>query len=321
MSRHPSTVHLAEYAEGALSRRRTARISSHLDSGCTQCNGQVVQLQQVTSMLTSASVTFGPVPDQISTRIEMAISSESSARVTSAPVSGETSRRDLPARGQQAGGRQQRQGRRFPIFSSPLAGSLAAVGAAVVIAGGGYVIASNVSSGPPAASSAASASHPPTGAAPPVQGAAASGSASGTSPASVRFGPEVRFKHAGHQNLIDSVQTDTNYVAASLVAKARAVLAATRQSNMANSNKELRSPYAATASPPAISASQLRGCVARLAAGKDVLLVDAAKYDGKFAVIILVGTPPNGPGIVYAAGQACSATNSDILAKQDFPRS
>jgi len=87
MTRHPSAEHLAEFVEGVLSRRWTAKVSSHLDTGCIRCHGQVVQLKQVTSVLTSASLKFGPMPDQFSARIEMAIASESSARVTSAQAS------------------------------------------------------------------------------------------------------------------------------------------------------------------------------------------------------------------------------------------
>jgi hypothetical protein len=315
MSRHPSTEHLAEFAEGVLSRRRTARVSSHLRGGCTRCNGQIVELQQVTSVLTTASMTFGPMPDQFSARLDVALASESTARVTSAPASGEASRRELPERGQQ---RQRREGRsrRFPLFSSPLAGSLAAVGAAVVIAGGGYEIASNVGSGP----SAASANAPRQPTAVPMHGAA--GAASGS--ASVRQGPTVTFQHAGHQNVIRSVQTGTNYGSGNLVARAAAVLATVRADNMASSENQLSSPFATTRTPtakPAIGADQLRKCVTRIAAGKDVLLVDLAQYNGKAAVIIVVGTPPNGPGVVYAAGRTCSAGTSDILASLSFPRS
>jgi hypothetical protein len=316
MSRHPSTEHLAEYAEGVLSRRRIARISSHLDSGCTRCNGQIVQLQQVTSELTTASMTFGPMPDQFSARIDMALASQSSARVTSAPASGEASRRDLPERGQ-ARQRRERRSRRFGVFSSPLAGSLAAVGAAVVIAGGGYEIASNVGSGPSASS--ASASAPQHSAPVPAGRAAGPAGSAGT----VRLGPQVSFRQAGHQNVIRSVQTGTQYGSGNLVAKAAAVLATVRADNMASSENQLSSPFATTGTPtaaPAISATQLRQCVARIAAGKDVLLVDLAQYNGKAAVIVIVGTPPNGPGVVYAAGRTCSAGNSDILASRSFPR-
>jgi hypothetical protein len=315
MSRHPSTEHLAEYAQGGvLGRRRTARVSSHLGTGCTRCNGQIVQLQQVTRVLTRTSMTFGPMPDQFSARIDLALASESTARVTSAPAAGEASRRDLPERGQQ----ERRRGRRFPAFSSPLAGSLAAVGAAVVIAGGGYEIASNLNSG--GAASSTSASAPQHSNAPAAVNRGAAGAAASGAPASVHFGPEVRFKNAGRENVIHSVQTDTSYGAASLVSKATAVLAAVRASNMAQASHELESPYATPAAAPVIGAAQLRECVARIAAGKDVLLVDVAKFDSKPAVIIITGTAPNGPGVIYAAGQRCSATNSDILDSLGFPR-
>lgn len=312
MIRHPSTEYLAEYAEGVLRRRRTTRISSHLGSGCTLCNGKIVQLRQVTSLLTRTSVAFGPMPDQVTSRVETALASESEARVTSVPVSGEAGRRDLPARGRQ----QRRRAWRIPIFNSPLAGSLAAVGAAVVIAGGGYEIASNLGSASPTSASS-STTHVPAHAAPGISPLSGGAAAAGVP---VRYGPEVKFQHAGRQNSIDSVQTDTNFTKATLIAEARAVLAAVRESNLKFSNQAMTSPYASPATSGIVSAGQLRACVSKVAAGQNVLLVDTARYDGSAAMIIIVGTPPGGPGVIYAAGQACSAANADILHKQDLPR-
>jgi hypothetical protein len=313
MTRHPSTDKLAEYAEGVLRRRTAVRVSSHLGSGCKRCNGKIVQLRQVTSVLTRASTTFGPMPDQLSTRVEMAIASEAEARVTSAPVSGEASRRDLPARGQQ----RPRQGWRVPGFNSPLAGSLAAVGAAVVIAGGGYEIASHLGTSAPSTSSATA----PSAAVPHVNAGVrpASGAAGGAG-AAVRYGPAVIFRHAGHQDSIRSVQTGTNFTAAALIGQARTVLNAVRESNLKASNEVMTTPYATPGSSGTIGADQLRACVNKVAAGHDVLLVDVARYEGKAAMIVIVGTAPDGPGVIYAAGQACSAANADILGMQDLPR-
>jgi hypothetical protein len=312
MTRHPSTDKLAEYAEGVLKRRTAVRVSSHLDSGCTRCNGKIVELRRVTRVLARTSATFGPMSDQLTTRVEMAIASESEARVTSAPVAGEASRRDLPARGQQ----QPRRAWRFPVFNSPLAGSLAAVGAAVVIAGGGYEIASHLDN----SASSASASAPTAPTAPHANAGLPVNRVAGVGSPAVRFGPAVNFRHAGHQDSIHSVQTDTNFTAAALIAQARTVLTAVRESNLKASNEAMTTPYAAPAASSAIGASQLRACVGKVSAGHNVLLVDVAKYEGKLAMIIIVGTEPDGPGVIYAAGQACSAANADILGKQDLPR-
>jgi hypothetical protein len=312
MTRHPSTEKLAEYAEGVLRRRTAVKISSHL-AGCNQCPGKIEQLHQVTTVLTRTSAKFSGMPDRVASHIQMAIASESETRVTSAPATGEASRRDLPARGQQ----QRRRVRRLPIFNSPLAGSLAAVGAAVVIAGGGYEIASNL--GPGSASPAASSSHAPAGRAEPGLSQFSGGAAAAGGP--VRYGPAVKFQHAGRQNSIDSVQTDTNFTAARLIGQARTVLAAVRESNLKYSNQAMTNPYSSSAASGIASAGQLRTCVDKVAAGQNVLLVDSAKYEGKAAMIIVVGTAPDGPGVIYAAGQSCSAANADILAKQDLPRS
>jgi hypothetical protein len=312
MTRHPSTEKLAEYAEGVLRRRTTVRISSHL-AVCNQCPGKIEQLRQVTTVLTRTSAKFAAMPDRLVTRVEMAIAAESETRVTSAPATGEASRRDLPARGR----RQRRAARRFPIFNSPLAGSLAAVGAAVVIAGGGYEIASNLGSGA-ATSSSSSVTHPPAARAEP--GLSQFSGAAAAAGGQVRYGPAVKFQHAGHQDSIYSVQTGTNFTAAGLIAEARKVLADVRDSNLKDSNQAMTNPYASSAASGVVSAGQLHACVSKVAAGKNVLLVDSAKYEGKAAMIIVVGTPPDGPGVIYAAGLSCSAASADILARQDLPR-
>jgi len=52
-----------------------------------------------------------------------------------------------------------------------------------------------------------------------------------------------------------------------------------------------------------------------VAAGRQVLLVDLALFNGKPATIIMVGQP-SGQAIVYAAGPLCSAKTKDIQAQQ-----
>jgi hypothetical protein len=98
------------------------------------------------------------------------------------------------------------------------------------------------------------------------------------------------------------------------------VLADVRDSNLKDSNQAMTNPYASSAASGIVSAGQLHACVSKVAAGKNVLLVDSAKYEGKAAMIIVVGTPPDGPGVIYAVGLSCSAASADILARQDLPR-
>jgi hypothetical protein len=319
MSRHASTDDLASYAEGLLRHRRAAKIASHL-AGCAQCTGVIRELQQVS--VTLASVQFSAMPAELSARIQLAIASESTVRVSSEPA-GEASRRDLPVRGQQP---RARRGLRIPRFSSPLTASIAAVGAAVIVAGGGYEIATNLTSGgTTAAGSASSAKN----AAPAFSGPATNAGrlpsqaapktatpAAGT----VKYGPEISYRQAGHTETIDTVATSTDFSAgASFGTQAVATLDTVRQSNLRYAGKALTKPYA-SASVDNVNSKQLQGCIGKVAAGRDVQLVDLARYRGTPATIVIVGGQGGSPAMVYAVGDSCSATNADVLARQNLPQ-
>lgn len=317
MSRHASTDDLASYAEGILRRRRAARIASHL-AGCAQCSGQLQKIQQVS--VTLASVQFSAMPDELSARIQVAIASESTVRITSEP--GEASRRDLPVPGQRSPAR---RGLRIPRFSSPLTASIAAVGAAVILAGGGYEIATNLSSdGTTAAGSSSSARHMPAAS---ISGAASdagqapSTAAPDANPANgVRYGPEITYQHGGQSQTIDTVETRTNFSSgASFPTQAVATLDQVRQSNLKYAGKALSKPNAYAGSEAHVNAKQLQGCIGKVAAGRDVQLVDIAQYRGKAATIVIVGGQGSSPATVYAVGGSCSASNADVLAHQNLP--
>src|ERR1700729_4044449 len=215
MSRHASLDDLANFIEGILKPRKSGKVASHL-AGCSLCSGHIQDLQQVPVML--ANTAYPPIPDQLSVRIEAAIASESVTRVSvqpasgqpgpAGPVSGEAGRRDLPERA-----RPGRRRWRMPGFSSPLAGSLAAVGAAVIVAGGGYEIASHVGSAGP------SSAHES------VPGSASAGRAAAGPP---RNGPAVNVQRSGQNRSISSVETNTNFVPDRLQAQAQAALRAER---------------------------------------------------------------------------------------------
>lgn len=302
MSRHVSLEILASYAEGELKPRKAAKIAVHL-AGCAVCSEQVQDLRLMPSLL--SSVQFPPIPEHLSVRIEMAIVSESVQRVASQPVSGEASRRDLPAR---AGGQPRRRGWRVPGFSSPLAGSLAAVGAAVIIAGGGYEIASNLGNSA-GTSGAPSEAH---------LGPKAQNGASGAT-GQVRYGPAVPYRHNGHAGVAQSVETNTNFEPATLSSQAQAEWQNERTDSLKSSQQSLTSPFASAAPAVPGGAGQLRGCVNRIAAGRNVLFLDIARYQGKRATIIVVGTQASRPAVLYAVGEGCSAMNSDILAQRNLP--
>jgi len=333
MSRHASVIDLALFIEGTLRARKTAKISSHL-TGCTQCTGHLHQLRRVSVLLGSASVSYPAMSPQFSARIELAIAAESVTRVaadpapapatsatagtrTAEPVSaepagGEASRRDLPVRSKPP-----RRRWHMPGLSSPLAGSLAAVGAAVVIAGGGFEIATHLS-GPQVTASSSSGSG--AGAVAPAH----SGPASQGNAAMGRSAPVVRsmtIRQHGVTHSVQVVQTTTKFLPAHLRAQALSALAAARATSLNQAAGTLASPSPVPGGVFATgtNAAQLAGCVSKVANGRNVLLVDMAYYQDKSATIIVVGTPPKGPGTIYVLAAGCSADHPNVLAQRAFP--
>ena len=321
MSRHASLDDLASFIEGGLRPRKTGRVASHLAS-CSACAGHVQDLEQLPNLL--ASIAYPPIPDELSSRIELAITTESVTRVTVSSdggpvpalagadgavpgesVSGESSRRDLPEPGRRR--RPERRGWRLPGLSSPLGGSLAAVGAAVVIAGGGYVIASHLSSGTTASGgSSGSANAPASRAAAPQAVAPANG-------------PSMRVREGGQIKSVPSVVTSTNFSPDHLQAQVQTALVTARATRISAAKNDVASPYPLANGTAAGSVGQLSQCVGNIAAGRNVLLVDIAKYEQRPATIIVVGTAPDGPGTIYVVGAKCGASDKDILAQRPLP--
>jgi predicted anti-sigma-YlaC factor YlaD len=308
--KHYSVETLSGYLKGELRVRKSTRVSAHLKF-CFRCREHVAHLRHMSTVL--ASVQFTPIPDHLCTKIEMAIAAEASARVTTqsratsespvvgASLSGEASRRDLPERAKPA-----RRRLRMPTFSSPLATSLAAAGAAVVIAGGGYELATHL--GASSSSENTSTSAVPAAGKPAHSGTAAA-------PTNLMFGPEVHYSHGGHSHTINAVRTGTDFEPGTLRQQTVAALGTVRTANLKQAGNTFSSPLTPSATN-GVNADQLHGCVSKVAAGQDVLLVDLAKYESKAATVIVVGKAPNGPGTVYVVGPGCSATNPDILTKQ-----
>jgi hypothetical protein len=297
MIRHVSDDDLARYAEGDLRPRKASRVASHLD-GCPYCSERVGEFQALPNML--ASVSFPPIPAHLSSRIEMALAGESAARLAGEP-SAEAGRRDLPARARPTA----RRGWQFPGLTSPVAlRTLAATGAAVLVAGGGYEIFSHVGGG----SSGPSESIVTPAAAPKTT--------------QLRAGPNVTYHHSGHSNSIDSVQSGLNFRSSTLVPQVEAALAAQQQRHASNT-PDLGATFSAgqaNSGSAAVPAQALRGCVNRIAAGRKVLLVDIARYQGKPATIIVIQPDGSHQAEIYVVGTACSASGSDIVAQRGWHR-
>ena len=303
MKRHATVDELASLAADDLRPRKAAKIRSHMAT-CTHCTYVSKQLDAVPDMLASASVQFSAMPDHLSVKVETALTVESTQRLASAPQT-EAGRRDLPARSRRADS--SRRGWRLPGLSGPATRVLAAAGALVIIGGGGYEIASHLGNNVSGTASSSSEARP--GAVPNVHAG------------QLAFGPSVTYRHDGVTQTIRAIRTDTDFVAAKLAVQTVAAMRAARfsgvQSSGVTNSTAQPSPSADKAASGKIASpgsdSLLTGCVNLVAANRTVLLVELARYEGRPAriiVIMLAGTPA---AEVFVVGQACSASNRDVL--------
>jgi len=149
VNRHVSLDELARLGADDLKPRKAAQLRHHLAT-CSRCTLLNSRLSAVHAVL--SSLEFGPIPDNLSARIERALVVVARPRLVGEPAA-EASRRDLPT------ARPARLGcdRSLPGLSVTAVRALAAAGAIALIGAGGYEIASHA--GPPG-SSAAAASAP-----------------------------------------------------------------------------------------------------------------------------------------------------------------
>jgi hypothetical protein len=316
VKRHASDEELADLEAGVLRRRKAARIHGHVQS-CTRCQQVGQDLVSVSTLLASASVTFPAMPDNLSVRVDAALQSEVTQRISAEPAS-EAGRRDLPVR-QQRNAAQRRSGGRsgaggwstwkLPGLSVQASRLVGAVGAVAVIAGGGYAVSQAVTSstGGPASSNAPNSA---------IRGGAAL-------PA---VGPRVTYRSDGSTHSIRAVQSDTNFTHTRLGAQAVAAVSGARQQGVvpmhvshpasvpAPTRQTFSQATSGTAGPNAASrTSTLDACVANIAGDRQVLLVELAKYEGKPATIIVLAANARHSAEVWVAGASCSATDKDTL--------
>ena len=117
IKRHVSAEEIARFGEGDVSRRKAARISSHL-AGCSRCARVRDDLAMVPALL--ARTAAPPMPDHLAARIQTALMTESARR-----ASPEASPDVRPARGAAAGaaaaaGRRNERGRRKRARDAPV---------------------------------------------------------------------------------------------------------------------------------------------------------------------------------------------------------
>jgi hypothetical protein len=297
VKRHVSADELADLAAGALKPRKAGKISGHI-AICVQCTHVSEQLVDVSVLL--ASVQFPPMPERLSVRIEAALATESVQRLSSQPAT-EAGRRDLPVRGR--GSQGSRTGWRMPGLSGPASRLVAAAGALVIIGFGSYEVATHAG-GSPSSSSSSGGSEP---AALPQAGR-------------VTFGPNVSYQHDGTTKVLKTVHTNTNFLRATLGQQAVEALGQARLSGAVPGERANNSPAPSASAAKATDGiaksspdAQLTGCVDRIAAGKAVLLVERAKFEGQPATIIVIASVTPGTGEVWVVSPSCSASDTNVL--------
>ncbi len=305
MKRHVGAATLARYREGDLSDRRAARIRAHL-AGCRRCTALDEDLAGVSAMLASAPVPA--MPEQVTARISAALTAEAArpARLGAGHEAGQ------PGHSRHASAPGPGRRWRLPELLSPLAVRAGAVAAAAAVLAGGVYGAVQLAGGPPA-STASSASG--------ISGPARTGlhAAAGT-------GPPLTYTRAGHPAQFIPVSTGRDFQPGLLRSQVRSLL--TRE---AGPSQPVSGPPASTTHPGAkrsigsgsaaakpafggIPLAALQGCVTRIAAGRQVLLVDVDRYQGKPATIIVVGGGAGGPR-AWVVGPGCSRSDSDVIAQ------
>ena len=300
MRGHVDAESLALCAEGLLSRRRSGRIRSHVAS-CPECAAAQARLTEVPALL--AQVPPPPLPPGIAARLDAALSAEAARR---AAPDAETVPEHAAAHPPGTTSRPRADQPRGPRLRMPvLARVLATTGVLVVAGGVGYAV-SQSSSSPGTSSSSAGSSSPGSAAVPStVAGPDSRATASGITPAGQGGGVQFTVRHSG-----------TPYRKYTLAAQAAALLA--------TPSAGLNGPGKATGGLSRQAASPaLTGCVDKVAGpalvhAGEVKLVDQARYQGHPATVIVVQATPAQPGTVYVAGDRCSASRGDILARAPF---
>jgi hypothetical protein len=297
MTRHASAEELALLAEGELRRRKAAKVSAHV-AGCTQCTEVRAELAVVPAVL--SGVPYPPLPATVSVRIESAIRVEVNRRFAEAPAT-EAGRGVLPARSRRSRAGAIQRGWHLPGLSVPATRLVAAAGAVVLVAGGGYLAASNLTSG--VATSSSSPGAPPSTSQP------------------MTAGPNVTYGSPGSQHTIHSVSSSTNFVPKELRAQALDAYHEAQVKGEAG-NVSFRGAGAPSAGPlqAAVGSggglgTRLAGCMKSVADGQKVLLLDLARYEGKPAMIVVLGSTTTSQAEVIVTTDGCSATSPDVLTR------
>jgi len=287
---HPDTDVLAEFRAGLITGRRGARITAHL-GGCERCTALDEQLAGVRSLL--ASVPAPAMPDSVAQRLEVVLAAEVAQRNAAgrAAAPGDQAER--------AGG----DGAREP--SAPrrpggnrgfrlLALRVLAPAAAVVVLGAGVYGLSHLNLGSSSSSAASSAA----------------GGAERSAPSSTAGAESAGRVHAPAAGPSEGTVPQSRGIAPASFSLVTGQRTLTRADLAQQVRVALLVPVSArsTKTPP----KQLRGCVARLADGHTLELVESVRFEGRPATLIVART--GAKDTAWIAAPDCSDTNSHVLA-------
>ena len=320
MRGHVDSETLAAFREELLPRRKAKRVAAHL-AHCAQCAGLDAQLADLPSLLARTSAP--PMPDALTARIEAALAAEAAARSTPIPAGAAAETTGTAAEapdgagtgpsptqpGNADGGRRARRaGPAHAPGRSRLALRIAAAAAAIVVVGGGGYGVTRLLSGGGAgpASTASGAGAPEAGHAAPSQsqkGAPEHGAASAGS-----SGSKARSAIESPSASAPLLSSGINYRTDQLKTQVQATIARVRG--------KAPSPRP---SSPMNGMSALTSCLKRVAGNQRPLLVDAARYNGSPATIIVLTTANAKKLRVVVVGPHCSATQTDLITRTVIP--
>jgi hypothetical protein len=346
MMRHVGAETLARHREGILGGRKSARIRAHL-ARCSRCAALQADLAGVSALLANAPQPA--MPEQVTARIQAALLAEA-ARTAPLGAAREAGQSREPGRlGELGESREAGQSREpgqpgeprlprvpgqprelakpghsrhatgrggsgrwgLPELRSPLAVRALAAAAAVVVIAGGVYGAIQLAGGQSGINGAASSAAAPAHAAIPG------------------VGPPLRYTSAGRPADITPVSTSMNFTSRQLTSQVRSALNSGRSlHNLAPEASVQRSASAAPLTAAGgqggvrsffggVSVTALQGCVQRISAGRQVLLVDVGRYQGRPATVIVVKA---GHGSrILVVGPQCSRSGSDVIARASLP--
>jgi Putative zinc-finger len=281
MRGHVDAESLALYAEGELSRGRTARVRAHLP-GCPECAATLAALGEVTTQL--SHVPAAPMPSAVTARLDAALNAEAAHRAAApgapVPTPASTSHRRPPQRN--------------PRWSPAGLRILAGTAVTLVVAGGvGYAVSQFAGSGTASSASAPagqSGQHSAPQAAPNI-------SASST-------GGHARKPHTGpfiSTSTTRWAQTGTDYRPGTLGTQGQKLLAEYGVSGISGPSQL----------PADSITAQVHNCVTQAAAGRVPVVVDLARYQQHPAIIIVLGKPAD--TVIAVSRRSCLSLHSARL--------